>query len=96
MKDEDFDGLLRGMGEAAAFLKGEAKAARVHIPKEIDVAAIRAKAGLSQARFAETVGVSLGTLRNWEQGRRVPEGPARVLLAMLAKRPGIVEEVLAA
>ncbi len=95
MKDSDFEGIARGLAAAAAFMKGGASAARVHIPTDVDVAAIRAKAGLSQLRFAAIIGVSIGTLRNWEQGRRVPEGPARVLLAMLAKNPRIVEEMLA-
>jgi putative transcriptional regulator len=79
----------------ATFLKGGSTTVRVHIPKEIDVAAIRGKAELSQPAFAEVIGVSVGTLRNWEQGRRVPDGPARVLLAMVAKNPHVVEQVLA-
>jgi putative transcriptional regulator len=95
MKDSDFQGIAQGLAETAAFLKGGETTARLHIPKDIDVAAIRAKAELSQPRFAEIIGVSIGTLRNWEQGRRVPDGPARVLLAMLEKNPRIVEQVLA-
>jgi putative transcriptional regulator len=95
MKDSDFQSLVQGFKETAAFLKGEATSVRIHISPEIDVAAIRRKAALSQSRFAEMTGVSIGTLRNWEQGRRVPDGSARVLLAMLAKNPRIVEEVLA-
>ena len=67
---------------------------RILIPDEIDVALIRQEAGLSQAKFAEQIGVSVATLRNWEQGRRVPDGPARVLLALLRKNPRIVAETL--
>lgn len=44
--------------------------------------------------FAKNIGVPLGTLKNWKQGRRRPEGPARVLLALIAKRPSIVQEEL--
>lgn len=96
MKKADFDGIMRGLKEAGTFLKGEdLPGIRIHIPAVIDVAAIREKNGLSQAAFAKRVGVPVGTLRNWEQGRRVPDGPARVLLAMLAKNPRIVEETLA-
>jgi putative transcriptional regulator len=95
MKNSDFQGIVHGLKETAAFLQGEAKPARIHIPAQIDVAGIRRKTALSQSRFAEIIGVSIGTLRNWEQGRRVPDGSARVLLAMLAKNPRIVEEVLA-
>jgi putative transcriptional regulator len=49
---------------------------------------------LSQEVFSSRIGVSTGTLRNWEQGRRNPEGPARVLLAMLARTPRVVEDTL--
>ncbi len=95
MKDSDFEGLMNGLKETAAHVRGNAVPGLVvHIPAEIDAAAVRKKSGLSQAAFAETIGVSLGTLRNWEQGRRVPEGPARVLLALLARNPRIVEETL--
>lgn len=95
MDKADFDGIMRGLKETKAFLKGDICAPRVHIPPEIDVAAIRARSNLSQVLFADRIGVPVGTLRNWEQGRRVPDGPARVLLAMLARNPGIVEETLA-
>jgi putative transcriptional regulator len=95
MKKSDFDGLLKSVEEAGAFLRGgKLKGGRIHIPREIDAAAIRAKAGLSQAAFAREIGVSIGTLRNWEQGRRMPEGPARVLLTMLSKDPMIVRRTL--
>ena len=67
---------------------------RLHVPKKIDVSAIRRKTGLSQQMFSARIGVSTGTLRNWEQGRRTPDGPARVLLAMLARNPRLVEETL--
>ncbi|HEX2555072.1 MAG TPA: helix-turn-helix domain-containing protein [Microvirga sp.] len=60
----------------------------------MDVGAIRKQVGLSQNAFAATIGVQVGTLRNWEQGRRQPEGPARVLLALLERNPRIVAEVL--
>jgi putative transcriptional regulator len=62
----------------------------------VDVAAIRAKSGLSQERFAEVFGISLSTLRNWEQGRRAPEGPARVLLRVIDHEPEAVRRALAA
>jgi len=50
--------------------------------------------GLSQAAFSSRIGVSRGTLRNWEQARRTPEGPARLQLALLDRNPRIVEETL--
>lgn len=58
-----------------------------------DVAGIRKKAGLSQSAFADSIGVPAGTVRNWEQGRRQPSGPAKVLLALLARRPNLVAEI---
>jgi putative transcriptional regulator len=95
MDDEDFEGLMQGLNEARAYAQGKTVAGlRVHVPAQLDVATIRKRAGLSQARFAATVGVPPGTLKNWEQGRRTPEGPARVLLAMLDKNPSLVSEVL--
>lgn len=89
--------IRKGLEEALAHAEGKKTGARVHkiqIP-EPDVAAIRAKSGLSQAEFARSIGVAVGTLKGWEQGRRRPEGPARVLLALIDKRPGIVLDELA-
>jgi len=66
---------------------------QVEVP-DVGVAAIRATTGLSQAQFARSIGVAKGTLLNWEHGRRRPTGPAQVLLAMIAKRPSLVGELL--
>lgn len=57
-----------------------------------DVAALRRFIGLSQAKFAEALGISVHTLRNWEQDRRKPEGPALALLRIAARHPGVVHE----
>lgn len=59
----------------------------------VDVTAIRRRTGLSQSVFADSIGVPEGTLINWEQGRRQPSGPAKVLLALLAKEPNLVAEL---
>lgn len=59
-----------------------------------DVAALRRFVGLTQSRFAEAMGISVHTLRNWEQGRRRPEGPALALLRIAARHPGIIRENL--
>jgi putative transcriptional regulator len=59
-----------------------------------DVAALRRFVGLSQARFAKALGISLHTLRNWEQGRRQPEGPAIALLRIAARHPRLIRENL--
>lgn len=95
MKDEDFDELMASMAEARAFARGEAvPGLRVHHFPAIDIVAIRKKSGATQDGFARQIGVSTATLRNWEQGRRQPEGPARVLLSMLARDPDIVARTL--
>lgn len=91
-----FESIMRGLTEMEAYLKGDTTGAITHhievpIP---DVKAIRASTGLSQAEFARSIGVKKATLLNWEQDRRKPEGPARVLLALIAKEPGIVRRVL--
>jgi putative transcriptional regulator len=61
----------------------------------VDVVAIRAKTGLSQERFARAFRISPHTLRNWEQGRRVPEGPALVLLQAIDRAPRTLMRLLA-
>jgi putative transcriptional regulator len=57
-----------------------------------DVAALRRFVGLSQSQFAEAMGISVHTLRNWEQGRRKPDGPAIGLLRIAARHPRIIRE----
>jgi putative transcriptional regulator len=82
--------------EAIAWTKGENDNVRVtlvHVP-EVDVRRVRLKMGLSQAQFATKFGFPPATLRNWEQGRSHPDAPTRVLLAVIAKHPEAVEDVL--
>lgn len=96
MKDEDFRGIMQGLTEARQMARGEpVEGLQVHEIEAVDVAAVRRCTKLSQVAFARRIGVSPGTLRNWEQKRRLPEGPARVLLALIARNPRIVEETLA-
>ncbi|UOA17186.1 helix-turn-helix domain-containing protein [Sulfitobacter dubius] len=91
-----FESIKQGLEEAKAFSKGQGADALVHeiaVP-EINVAEVRAKTGLSQAEFARSIGVAKGTLLNWEHGRRTPNGPAQVLLALIARKPSVVQELL--
>ena len=91
-----YDSIVAGLNEAIEFAQGKETGARVHriaVP-QVDVAGIRAQTGLSQSAFAKSIGVAKGTLLNWEHGRRQPTGPAQVLLAMIAKRPSVVRELL--
>ena len=96
MTSEAFKRIEQGLKEAIAYAKGQTEGAVTHlidIPAP-DVRAIRASTGLSQAEFARSIGVKKSTLLNWEQARRKPDGPARVLLALIAKDPGIVQRML--
>jgi len=88
--------ILRGMKEAIAFAEGTADMSlyRVHIPAEIDVRAIRGRLGLTQQQFAVRFGFNINTLRHWEQGRRVPEGPTRAYLMVIDREPKAVEKAL--
>ncbi|MEY4998172.1 MAG: hypothetical protein RIS00_216 [Pseudomonadota bacterium] len=74
--------------------KSAGRKPRVKVPP-VNVAALRAKTGLSQHEFAQSIGVPKGTLLNWEQGRREPTGPAQILLAILAKKPSLVKDLFA-
>jgi len=88
------DRIMQGLKEALDHAAGtDVPGLSLHIPKTVD-AALRRRTGLSQTAFSRRIGVSTATLRNWEQGRRAPEGPARILLAMLDRNPMIVEETL--
>ncbi|MBX9599571.1 MAG: helix-turn-helix domain-containing protein [Bryobacteraceae bacterium] len=88
--------IIQGLNEAIAWTRGGSTRIHVtlvHIP-EIDVRKLRAKMGLSQSEFATKFGLPPATLRNWEQGRSRPDAPTRVLLAVIAKHPDAVEDVL--
>ena len=84
--------IMQGLEEFKAWKRGELKLKThvVEMPVAADVSAIRKELGLSQPEFAGFMGVSLGTLRNWEQARREPHGPARALLLVASKQPGAV------
>ena len=90
MKEELFNELVASVREGGAILKGEQDASRAFSVEDPDVAAIREEYGLSQAKFAALLGISVRTLQNWEQGRRHPQGPAKVLLRVAARHPKAV------
>src|SRR5258708_2965550 len=90
------ESIIQGLKEAIAWSNGENDNVRVtlvNVPK-VDVRKVRLKMGLSQAQFATKFGFPPATLRNWEQGRSHPDAPTRVLLAVIAKHPEAVEDVL--
>ena len=76
-----------GTEPAAANFATALRRGQLRVVRPLDVAMIRAKTGLSQDRFARAFQISPHTLRNWEQGRRVPEGPARALLLAIDRDP---------
>ena len=94
MKKELFDELLESVREGGEILRGERDPSRVFSLAEPDVRGLREKHGLSQPKFAALMGISVGTLRNWEQGRRKPEGSARVLLRVVERHPEVVLETV--
>ena len=94
MKRENFEELLESVREAGRILRGEAKPSREFVFTPEDVQSIRKKLKKSQDEFALMLGVSVATLRNWEQGRRHPHGPARALLKIAAENPKAVERAL--
>lgn len=90
------DSIMRGLAGARMALPGQIRPATIR-PIQVDlpdVQAIRARTGLSQTEFARSIGVKRGTLLNWEQKRRRPDGPARVLLALIDRDPAIVQRLL--
>jgi putative transcriptional regulator len=90
MKDELFFELQKSIKEGGKMLKGKKKPARSFSFDEPNPKAIREQWGLSQNKFAKLLGISVSTLQNWEQGRRKPDGPAKVLLNVAAKYPEAV------
>jgi putative transcriptional regulator len=98
MSKRAFDKIAAGLKDAIAIARGEADRAsyRVHVPADVDVVRIRRKLKLSQSEFAARFGIAPGTLRDWEQKRKRPEGPARVLLMVIEREPDAVQRAIRA
>lgn len=94
MKDTAFEELLTSVRQAGRIRRGTLRPSRVTSFRPADVRAVREKLGTSQSEFALLIGVSVATLRNWEQGRRTPDGPALALLRVAARNPKAVIEAL--
>ena len=90
MKEELFAELVASVKEGGQILRGEKEASRTFPYGRLDIKRIREGYDLTQSQFAAMLGISVSTLRNWEQGRRVPEGPAMVLLRVADKYPEAV------
>ena len=94
MKDEAFRELVASVRQAGRIRRGTLRAARTTVFKPADVKALRRKLRTTQSEFALMIGVSVATLRNWEQGRRIPDGPALALLRVASTNPTAVAEAL--
>ena len=84
--------------QAVAYAEGKADvtAYRIHVPAKIDVKAIRTRLNMTQEQFAGRFGLSVNTLRHWEQGSRQPEGPTRAYLLVIERAPKAVQKALQA
>lgn len=89
-----FDMIMDGLDDVDAFLGGEREGFTVHIPEEVDVKAIRNRLNLSQPKFAETFGFSVGRVRDWEQKRFPVDAPSRVFLTVIDREPAAVLRAL--
>ncbi len=96
MNEKDFAELVESIKEAGEIKRGLRQPSRVFEYSPMDIKAIREKLDKSQREFALMIGVSVGTLQNWEQGRRKPVGPARALLRVADRSPEAVRDALEA
>ncbi|MEW6532116.1 MAG: NadS family protein [Thermodesulfobacteriota bacterium] len=94
MKKELFEELVASVREGASILRGQTRASRTVEMDLPDVKRIRTRYQISQKEFASLLGISVKTLQNWEQGRRIPKGPAQILLRVAAKHPDAVWDVV--
>jgi len=91
-----FKSIKKGMNEAIQFSGDKCPQAVIHRFSAIDVKNIRSNLAMSQTEFASAFGISVSTLRHWERGDRTPQGPALILLNVVAKEPQAVLNALAA
>src|SRR6202161_3300982 len=82
--------MMDGLNDVEAFLAGEQEGFKAHVPRDVDVKAIRNRLGMTQARFSDTFGFSLDAIKHWEGGRRTPEAPARTLLTVIDRNHAAV------
>jgi putative transcriptional regulator len=90
--------LMNGVSEMEAYMQGNQKGSithKVHVPEHVDIKEIRSQFHMTQKQFAESFGFALSALQSWESGRRTPEAPARILLAVIAKHPHAVLDATA-
>ena len=91
-----FDELLESVQQMDEIVKGERAPSREFHVDAIQVKEIRKATGMTQVLFAQRIGIEIATLRNWEQGRREPTGPAKALLTAIKNDPKHVLQALEA
>ncbi|EKR1834085.1 TPA_asm: DNA-binding transcriptional regulator [Salmonella enterica subsp. enterica serovar Cerro] len=89
-----FERLTQSMSQMNEIIEGTRKPSRTFHIDAMKIKEIRQASGLSQSKFAELISVNVDTLRNWEQGRRSPTGPAKALLRAIANDPRNVIQAL--
>ncbi|KOR27323.1 DNA-binding protein [Achromatium sp. WMS3] len=89
-----FTEIADGLTNAIEHAKGHTTNIIEHTPERIDVQIIRNNMGMNQQKFCTTLGISINTLRNWEQGLRFPRGPAKVLLKIAQHNPQAITEII--
>ena len=91
------DSLIRGALEALDYAQGKKDGVKTHkisVPSEVDVGALRKTLHMSRQQFSNEFGFSIRTLEKWERRERLPEGPARAYLTVIAKNPTAVIKAL--
>lgn len=94
MSKKAFDKIAEGLTEARAIARGESEPARMHVPPELDVRAIRQKTKLSQDAFASTFGFTVHQIRQWEQRRNRPLGALRAYLLLIDHDPAALRTAM--
>lgn len=89
-----FEQIQAGLADAINHAKGHPSQVIEHAPKTLNVKAIREKTGLSQQHFCVSLGISINTLRHWEQGLSNPRGTAKVLLKIVEQNPQVIMEAI--
>jgi putative transcriptional regulator len=94
MTKSAYDKIAVGLGDVSRYLDGDSDGFDVHIPETVDVKGIRRRLKLSQPKFADAFGFSVGRIRDWEQGRFDADAPSRAFLEVIDKEPEAVFRAL--
>ena len=89
-----YESIKQGLQESIDYSEGKLKNVRVYKPRPVDIKQLRKRVGMTQLEFSSAFGISVGTLRHWERGDRIPKGPALVLLNLVQKDPQTILRVL--